>query len=372
MENQFQQLRFNISEKVRLQPQQVGIRTLLELDLYPDVEIQDEGQHLKIQGYLRLHGQYLGDQLEYTESMEDATTLQSEEIAYVIPVEITLPADKAAIDYIEAEIESFDYQIQSEFELQIDAILTIDGILPEETEVAPSVVEEVKTEDNPSYERYEMDTEITKPLKQDEEVQEDLLDTEQGESLKTEQEKSLDAEQEKLQDTDQPSVIIRAEEEIPASEVTPEKVEEKQILPEEKVVPAVEEVPSQESVFTPQQDLKIEIEKRESNHLESEVEQPEELEEEVHDEGVSLEEQTDTPASTPLPSGQWSNWLIRNREDEQFTPMRMVIVQQDDTLDSLASKYEVSVNTLVSFNNLSTDRLEQGQIIKIPGTKRVG
>ena len=36
MDREYQQLRFDISEKVRLHPQQPGIKTLVELDLYPD------------------------------------------------------------------------------------------------------------------------------------------------------------------------------------------------------------------------------------------------------------------------------------------------------------------------------------------------
>jgi stage VI sporulation protein D len=133
----YNQLRFDILEKVRLQPQQPGIQTLLELDLYPDVEVEDQGTHLKIQGFLRLNGKYAGEGStekgadHVSETKSEGAFTQSEPIAYVIPVEITLPANRVDMDHITSEIQSFDYKVLSPFELQIDAVLVIDGLLEE-------------------------------------------------------------------------------------------------------------------------------------------------------------------------------------------------------------------------------------------------
>lgn len=135
LESRFSQLRFDISEKVCLHPQNPGMDTLLELDLYPDVNIKDEGHHLKIQGYLRLNGSYLSEsdsEVAGQDAYADARLEENRhELAYVIPVEITLPADRAEQGSISAEVETFDYQLLSPFELQIEAILLIDGLLPD-------------------------------------------------------------------------------------------------------------------------------------------------------------------------------------------------------------------------------------------------
>lgn len=128
-ENSENQLRFDILEKVRLHPQQPGIQNMLDLDLYPDVEIEDQDTHLKIHGYLRLTGEYEGEQESLNSRGEEG---KPEEIAYVIPVEITLPADRVDLDRISSEIQSFDYQVLSPFELQIEAVLTIDGLREEQ------------------------------------------------------------------------------------------------------------------------------------------------------------------------------------------------------------------------------------------------
>lgn len=331
MEGPFQQLRFNISEKVRLQPQQPGIRTLLELDLYPDVEIKDENKHLKIQGYLRLHGQYLGDQLEY-EEQDDVSTLQAEEIAYVIPVEITLPADKVAIDYIEAEIESFDYQIHSEFELQVDAILTIDGILPDETEQ----IRISDKEQEPALER--------------EHHQEPLLESEEVNVQKEEkglvEKKKEEARKEEAESTNSRSVEVHREDNSEQKASNPNKV----AVVESEMPADAPEVIQEETAFD-SPELNIEIDERE----------------EASSEEAKASEEEKEGEKQPLSAEHWAKWLIREQEEKSFTPVRMVIVQQEESVDTLANRYDVSANVLIDVNDLNTDRLEQGQIIQIPG-----
>src|SRR5690606_1214634 len=120
MDREYQQLRFDISEKVRLHPQQPGIKTLVELDLYPDVEIEDQETHLRIHGYLRLAGRYVGDEEDRidegksagdgdeADAQEKSKGESLDEIAFVIPVEITLPSDRVVIDRRATEVESFD------------------------------------------------------------------------------------------------------------------------------------------------------------------------------------------------------------------------------------------------------------------------
>lgn len=379
MENQFQQLRFNISEQVRLQPQQAGIRTLLELDLYPDVGIKDEGQHLKIHGYLRLHGQYLGDQLEYAEE-DEATSLQSEEIAYVIPVEITLPREKAAIEYIQAEVESFDYTIKSEFELEIDAVLAIDGILPEETEEVLDVAEE-------SYETPAVDEQADAALNepQDENNEEQYLEIQSEEPSASEEKKEegklKEREEEKETVLEEQLQLIESEEEKPPLKQTkteqedftaPEQAvhfeEEQEIKPVD--VPVNIEPKREEQMLEP--DLKIEAEKTEEAVVEQEeevvTEEAEGEEEHAEQEEHAFDEQIEQSEQ----GQQWYGWLIHEEEGATFTPLRMVIVQQDDTIDNLASRYQVSANQLIELNNLESDRVESGQIIKIPNVEHVG
>jgi stage VI sporulation protein D len=281
------QLRFDISEKVRLHPQQPEIGTLLELDLYPDVKIQDEGQHLKIQGYLRLNGTYLGEELQMQENEGEDAELNSYEIAYVIPVEITLPADRAELQALSAEIESFDYHVLSPFELEIEAVLMIDGILPE-----PVKEQQVTaTEETPSFSADKAQI-------------------------------SEEAEEEEFQETAEAQLAVPNE---PAPEMS-----------------------NHEAVEEGEQSLEV------VEEMEAEAALPTEQASEAEETTESLDRKD-----------KWSYWLMGNKE-ETFTPLRMVIVKENETIELIAAKYEVPVERIMEANQLQTDRLVAGQILRIP------
>jgi stage VI sporulation protein D len=298
-----EQLRFNISEKIRLHPQQAGISSLLELDLYPDVEIKDEGHHLKIHGYLRLNGTYEGDGINEADVSEyDPDELEGEEIAYVIPVEITLPRDRAELANVCAEVESFDYQLLSPFELQIEAVLLIDGILPEQEE--------------------ELITEVSEDFQEQEEIEETptfAADPAQSETI----------------EVPEPQTVEAKKEEVPSEE---EPISER-IIHRETRKTAKEPVEEREE--SPQALLVIEEGKQHE-----EVEQPSNTEEEIR-------------------GKDWSRWLVGGKEDT-FTSLKMVIVQKDESIDTLAAKYETSCDAILKTNRFATDRLVEGQIVKIP------
>lgn len=283
-----EQLRFNISEKIRLHPQQAGISSLLELDLYPDVEIKEEGQHVKIHGYLRLNGTYEGE--FYEEEDREYEEFDGEAIAYVIPVEITLPRERAQLIDVSAEVESFDYQVLSPFELQIEAVLLIDGILPEqeEAEIVTEISEEEQTkfEDFPSFAAQPAEAELEQKSEPIEEPTEEVV-----------------------------APVIEQQEEPVIEEAKQEESVQQPVVVEEETPPVAED-----------------------------------------------EEQSET--SFPS-SGKWSSWLV-NGQDEHFVPIKMVIVQADDSIDTLAEKYEISSDAIIRTNEFITDRLVAGQIVKIP------
>ncbi|MDN9012557.1 LysM peptidoglycan-binding domain-containing protein, partial [Brevibacillus laterosporus] len=51
---------------------------------------------------------------------------------------------------------------------------------------------------------------------------------------------------------------------------------------------------------------------------------------------------------------------------EKFSKLKMCIIQKNDTLDSIAQRYEMSVTKIKEANRMSTDRVEEGQILYIP------
>jgi stage VI sporulation protein D len=351
VEKEFQQLRFDVSENIRLHPQKPGIGTLLELDLFPDVECKDEGKQLKIEGFLRLNGAYMAEgekgEQQLSENMEDGW----EEISYVIPVEITLPADRAEFEHISAEVESFDYHIASPYELQITAILLIDGILPEKEEEEPEKVDfnEVIHEE-PTFsaepvmlaslsEEEEMEKKENEPILQQEKKTEP---TKESKSPQTEKAQHRPAEKRKSEQ----SKVIEAKETV-QDDLSPQK-EEKQEQKKAKEIA--------ESLVKSNKSLKID---------EEETEQFDEAELIEKQETVLEEDQGEEAVKEKRKSPEWIHWLVRSRE-ESYQPMRMVIVQRSQPIEQLAEQYQVSKDRLIEANQLKTDFIDEGAILYIP------
>ncbi|MBA4541404.1 MULTISPECIES: LysM peptidoglycan-binding domain-containing protein [Thermoactinomyces] len=402
MENRFTQLRFDISEKVRLQPQQPGMNTLLELDLYPDVEIKDEGQHLKIQGYLRLNGMYIPQQEGEVEG-PDHTGLHTEaflyeeehrsELAYVIPVEITLPADRAEQAHISAEVESFDYQVLSPFELQIEAILMIDGLLPdpnEEAEKAGSHEEREMDDTVPEFsgapvrpisiqseEEGDVEPEpevVSRAREQDEEnTSGKRVNREQGEEAEEEPEAKVlphevpETEEKRAQREPEPAGKESGKKKTAEEKETAfpkETVGRKETVPEQKEVSTEEKTkekqrtePERQTIFA-QSPREFWEERQKENQFEEVFET--EVEEELNSGGEAPETDQENKKQT-----DWIRWLVGNKE-EQFVGLKIVIVQRDETIDHVAARYDVAVSQLMKLNQLQTDRLEEGQILYVP------
>lgn len=83
--------------------------------------------------------------------------------------------------------------------------------------------------------------------------------------------------------------------------------------------------------------------------------------------GVSVNElkKVNNLSSNLLKIGQ--NLIIPGKKNN--TSSNEYVVKKGDTLYGIANKYNVSVDNLKSYNNLSTDSLSIGQIIKIPDNK---
>ncbi|MEK5334762.1 LysM peptidoglycan-binding domain-containing protein [Bacillus sp. FSL M8-0166] len=59
--------------------------------------------------------------------------------------------------------------------------------------------------------------------------------------------------------------------------------------------------------------------------------------------------------------------LFAKQEEEDFSRMKICIVQQEDTVDRICERYQLNVQQLLRMNSLSIDaELEEGQILYIP------
>ncbi|MDQ0417268.1 stage VI sporulation protein D [Croceifilum oryzae] len=325
MENQYNQLRFDISEKVSLHPQQLGIVRVLELDLFPDVQILDEGHHVRIQGYLRLNGSYVGE----SDDSEVSIAEEPEGISYVIPVEITLPADRADIGNVSAEVESFDYQIMSPFELQIEAILFIDGVSSGKHSPQTHQEDEMLEENQPFFQAQSGQSE--REVSEEDNFSEQELFTHYHPDIEDRQnpyELEREASRSRYRNERRPTM---------QPEYEPE---------EEYIYPFPDEArqPELERRFAAN-DLEM-MDGRGDPDL-----GPDEFELDESEKNVN----------------EWSYWLV-GKKPETFTAMRLVIIQKEESVDSLADRYQVSSSRIKHCNHLNSEQLEEGQIVCIPST----
>ena len=63
--------------------------------------------------------------------------------------------------------------------------------------------------------------------------------------------------------------------------------------------------------------------------------------------------------------------MFSDSEEESYTRMRLCIVQEQDTIDSIAERYQVSALQLIKLNRLDEDYdVKEGQLLYIPHKKK--
>jgi len=84
----------------------------------------------------------------------------------------------------------------------------------------------------------------------------------------------------------------------------------------------------------------------------------------VHEAEASADESEPQAAEDAV---RWKNLLLSTEQEEQrFSKMRMCIVQKEETLDTIASRYSLNPKEIVLYNRLSSDHVQEGQVIYIP------
>lgn len=64
---------------------------------------------------------------------------------------------------------------------------------------------------------------------------------------------------------------------------------------------------------------------------------------------------------------EWKNLFLGKRnEDTEFRKIRMCIVQRDETLDVIASRYSLNPREILAYNRLDESAVTEGQLIYIP------
>lgn len=345
-------LRFDVTERILLSATQADVAQLEQATLVPELRLTREEPHdeLLLSGQLLLHGTYRVTGVQgHTETLQHA-----------IPVHIHLPAqrilDEEAIGVV---VEQLDVTVVSERSLEVSSVLLLEGIAG--TEVAAHFRPTVQQEEPISplsaptwvadpmpphpFVRHEDSTPVFREQHFSFDTQ---MSAEHVAHVETNREQEVDAAHTFVEKPSTPFSELVFEQ--PTASIQPPVHDEPQVVTvNTTAVPHA----SERAVETG----------KNADHF-------------PHAPTVALDAtphpHTKTPhpttTSQPLSEGiAWQDVFVGSTTTAtSFRTVRMVIVQKDDVLQDIATRYAVSVSQLLTYNQMQTAHIEEGQVIAIP------
>ncbi len=314
-------LRFSLKESVWFQKGQ-EVEELLSISLDPDVEIEELDHEVIVRGQLDLTGEYVARQddsayslrdlspaksIDYVETREDGVN----ELVHSFPLEISIPRNRVkVIEELYVSIEEFDYELKENGCLQLLADISITGLCDEERiEDEEEETAYAELEDDLAQEYETRPTpHVEEPAYKESDEWEDYA----FEPFQLEERKEQEVEEEEIEEHE----FVEREEE---KETTP-----------------------QFELFG-RKDFKKEKEK-------------EKKQEEQEEEAYSQRDE----------NALYLTKIFTKEPEEEFAKLRMYFVQEGDTIESVADRYETSVQNLYRVNQTEDIYLTAGQIIYIP------
>ncbi|MCM2675194.1 stage VI sporulation protein D [Alkalicoccobacillus plakortidis] len=320
-------LTLTVEESVWLNKGQ-EIEEILGMSLSPEIAIKEEGNQVSIVGGLRLVGEYLladSNQDQDSEQNEDdgyreqASFRSIEEVRisengrgdlkHFFPIDVTIPLDRIQnLQDIYVEVESFDYDVPDKSCIQLTADISISGMTgADELSSQEDQPEDVQDEPN----RIEEDEQVV-----------DTSFSYEAYQLPT------------------PTSTVASDDSVERVEV--------QVEPPSEVTEQASYSDLQRITLAPQQsEPNIERQQTEEVEIDENEDQPQEVKAEREENALYL-------------TGMMA------KSDEQFTRLKMCIIQEDESLDTIADRYDVTTSQLIRTNRLEADQIEAGQILYIP------
>lgn len=321
-------LRFDIYERVQLSEEMEGIEELDDIELVPQIELTQQGEQALLKGELLLTGNYLGGQDQRS----------NQNLEHSIPVEITLPLSRIQrLDDIGVEIENFDVDLLSSRSLNVTGVLSLKGIHME------SAREETDWQDE---EEAVFIHEADKSQSESEQEIKEVPRLIELESTEAEMEAS-EARNDEQVDNEAVEVVENEAAEIVENEAT--KIDD------------AEEDSGLKIAFNSQK-----ANAEEDNALLVDRIHTQEAREDISAE-TTAEEAEGVESEDARAEAEWKSlFLTQQDEAEQFSKMRMCIVQKEETIDTIAERYSLNAREIMLYNRLNDQDVSEGQIIYIP------
>ncbi|WP_026906343.1 stage VI sporulation protein D [Paucisalibacillus globulus] len=321
--------RFELNESLYFEKGQ-EVAEIMGISLEPEISIQEFSDYVSIRGVVELQGSYQkneevsnGDDESYLEGydskryMERVTDTQfgGAEFMHRFPVEITVPSYRVEnLDDVTVVISEFDYELPESDHLYLRSTIEIHGINSQVEELAEEEVESIENEEESLMDRNTEDS-FEFEVKQEDESSSYIEDS--PERLPTLESPGEDPESDRWKFMQKTQTF----DEFFQKDTEPEVVD---------VI--VDDVVDESSSF---------------------------LGDDSRSSDESYESRAEKADLTYLAD------IFRNAEEE-FTKLKLCIVQEKDTLETIAAKYETSSLHIRNQNRLEDDDLIEGQLLYIP------
>ncbi|WP_066311550.1 stage VI sporulation protein D [Bacillus sp. FJAT-29814] len=367
-------LRFSVEESLWFRKGQ-EVEELISISLDPDITIQENDQYVTIRGSLDLTGEYksLQDDQDYqgegvaSQKFVERVAEREEgtcEFSHRFPVDITIPNNRIQSVYdIDVLVESFDYSLPERSCLKLSAELTISGLYGPDKQ----------QEQEPELELLHRGSEV-------------------------EEQEEIPVNPAAFQSNYQPNFLFETEarkeqEEQPKTEAFPNFPTFNYQPPEDEedtYQPPSWQFEENDQPANPQpwqfQEYNAEANQpawryQERNEEAKVVKVEVEEEVEVKLETVDMEHEESSSSSSPevehkkkkklfggkKKSMTLTEFFARKDEGSSQTVLKVCIVQKGDTVESLAERYDVSVQNLLRVNNLDLNQdVYEGQVLYVP------
>ncbi|MGJ3204633.1 stage VI sporulation protein D [Geobacillus sp. FJAT-46040] len=337
-------LRFSLEESVWFKRGQ-EVAEFLSISLDPVISVDEYDQYITIRGALELSGEFRQADEGQAEADDDVFEMAGyrfiqhisvredgiSELSHRFPIDITIPKNRIrSLEDVYVTVESFDYDLDENGRLLITADISISGIseapldddLPDDEE-----------DDEPLFAPFES---IARKEAAGEEVfasADDLADEAAEQPTFAADETTV-------------SVIEPAAMRHEEAEAEEEEEAKEPFLPLETETKAVSAQTEEDiASLLPPTEAKVSIGAAKKAAEEEE------------------EEETKTKSENAL----YLTKLFAKSEAEEFTKLKICIVQQGDSLDKIAERYDVTVSQLLRANDLEgPDDVHEGQLLYIP------
>lgn len=308
------------------------------ISLDPEISIQSFNEYISIRGVIELNGEYQKvvaseedndfsdldtfQSHRYVESVID-TEDSSAKFSHRFPVEISVPSYRVTdLNDVTVSIESFDYEIPDKSQLKLYSTIEIDGINNQAKETREEQEEEKEQKE-------QVDEAFQFEIKEKKEIESpSAIESEHPEpvpELSIEEQEPMESERwksKKSQTLKEFFDTISSQEEESSS------------------LDMSENTNTPPSVFESESSSEFYEESRESR-------------------------------SEELENESYLSDMFRGTEEEQYTQMRLCIVQNQDTIETIAERYDITALQLMKQNQIDDNyAVVEGELLYIPDINR--